>query len=90
MSQSTREAVTDSACLTGNAAACDGSFYIDLAELPGPIVETEDALTDAIVSFDTENFYDDRYRAFNAKYNYLDDGHAAQRVVEHVFAPIGK
>lgn len=65
-------------------------FYIDLAELPGPIVETEDALIDAIVSFDTENFYDDRYRAFNAKYNYLDDGHAAQRVVEHVFAPIGK
>ena len=63
-------------------------FYIDLAELPGPIVETEADLVDAIIGFDNENYYDERYRAFNAKYNYLDDGHASQRVAEHVFAPI--
>jgi len=65
-------------------------FYIDLAELPGPIVETEDDLVEAVLGFDEENFYDARYRAFNEKYNYLDDGNASKRVAERVFEPIVK
>ena len=28
--------------------------------------------------------YAEKYAAFNARFNYLDDGHAAQRVVERV------
>ena len=55
-------------------------FYIDIAELPGPIVEMEEELTNAIKHNDF--VYDDKYRAFNKKYNSLDDGNASMRVVE--------
>ena len=56
-------------------------FYIDLAELPGPITKTQEELENAIQNID--NFvYDEKYKKFNEKYNYLDDGHAADRVVE--------
>ena len=58
-------------------------FYISLDELPGKIVTTEDALIDEIKCADFE--YDDKYAEFNSKYNYLDDGHAAERVIEKVF-----
>jgi len=43
-----------------------------------------------VLGFDEENFYDARYRAFNEKYNYLDDGNASKRVAERVFEPIVK
>lgn len=55
-------------------------FYIDIAELPGPIVETEEELINAIKHNDF--VYDDKYKAFNKKYNSLDDGNASMRVVE--------
>ncbi len=59
-------------------------FYIDLATLPGDIVTEEDELLEKIKGMDYENFYDDRYRTFNETYNYLDDGHAAERVVKAI------
>ncbi len=56
-------------------------FYIDIEELPGTITKTEKDLITAIR--EVKNFkYDDKYKKFNAKYNYLDDGKAAKRVVE--------
>ena len=57
-------------------------FYIDLEELPGVIVENEKDLIEAIkqVNYDVE--HDEKYKKFNEKYNYLDDGHATDRVVE--------
>lgn len=59
-------------------------FYLDLQELPGEIVETEEALFAAIEH--TKQFqYDEKYRKFNRKYNYLDDGKAAERVVKALF-----
>ncbi len=64
-------------------------FYIDLDELPGPIVRTEDELVKAIKN--AQNYgdvYKQKYDAFNKKFNYLDDGHAAKRVTEKVIEEI--
>lgn len=56
-------------------------FYIDLDELPGPIVQTEAELLAALENIEkVEKTYSDRYRRFTEKYTYLDDGHAGQRV----------
>lgn len=57
-------------------------FYIDLDELPGPIVQTEDELVEAIKNAQTDRSYDEKYKRFNDKFNYLDDGQAARRVTE--------
>ncbi len=57
-------------------------FYFDLSELPGPIVETEDALIEAVRAQSGEFVPDERYRAFRRKFNPLDDGNASRRVVE--------
>lgn len=61
-------------------------FYFDISELPGPIVKDEDSLIDAINSLeDYQKEYGRKYIAFHDKFNYLDDGHASQRVAEKVF-----
>ena len=61
-------------------------FYIDLAELPGPIAETEDELIREIRDVE-KNFpqYAQKYEAFNKKYNSHDDGNASARVAEILF-----
>jgi threonine synthase len=41
-------------------------------------------LLEKIRNMDYENFYDERYRKFNETYNYLDDGHASERVVKRI------
>ncbi len=56
-------------------------FYIDLDELPGPIVRTEKELNEAIKNIDKKK-YAKEYKKFNEKYNYLDDGFCAKRVIE--------
>ena len=61
-------------------------FYIDLEELPGPIVQTEDELFQAILNADSSaEEYEQKYEAFHKKYNPLDDGSASQRVAEILF-----
>lgn len=62
-------------------------FYIDLDELPGPIVETEDALVDEIRRLgEAPDAYRERfgekYDAFQKKYDPLDDGDASKRVCD--------
>ena len=60
-------------------------FYIDLDCLPGPIVETQADLHRVLHAVEADKSrYAEKYAAFNARFNYLDDGHAAQRVVERV------
>lgn len=59
-------------------------FYMTLEGLPGPIVRTGDELIETICSMKNADFYDERYKAFNEKYNYLDDGKAAERVIKTV------
>jgi CDP-glycerol glycerophosphotransferase len=58
-------------------------FYIDLAELPGAIIQTENELIDEIRK--TKTFeYTEKYKAFNQKFNPLDDANASKRVVEKI------
>lgn len=60
-------------------------FYISTDELPGPIVQTEDKLIEAVQNAGAHaSLYAEKYKKFNEKYNYLDDGNAARRVVEAV------
>lgn len=59
-------------------------FYIDLNELPGSIIQTEENLIKEIKSVSDNFKYDNKYKKFNDKYNYLDDGNASKRVVERV------
>lgn len=57
-------------------------FYIDLNELPGPIVKSENELIESIKSINSEFLHNEKYDKFNKKYNYLDDGEASKRVSE--------
>lgn len=59
-------------------------FYFDLSELPGPIVETEDGLIQAIRAQSGAFVPDETYRAFRKKFNPLDDGQASRRVIQRV------
>jgi len=61
-------------------------FYLDLNELPGPIVKIQEELEDEIINIDKyEAKYKEKYDAFNAKFNYLDDGKCAKKVIEKIF-----
>ena len=63
-------------------------FYISLDELPGPIVETEPDLIEKIETvnlWSNTNAYDRKYQKFSEKFTYLDDGHAAERVVKRIW-----
>ena len=58
-------------------------FYLNISELPGEIVQTQEKLIDSIEN--TKRFvYNKNYQLFNNKYNYLDDGQASKRVVEKI------
>lgn len=59
-------------------------FYVDLNELPGPIVEN---MEDLIFEIKNNNYkkYEKKYEKFNKKFNYLDDGLATKRVVDIIF-----
>lgn len=58
-------------------------FYLDIAELPGPIIKTEDELIETIRTYKFQ--YDEKYKRFNQKYNSLDDGNASKRVADILF-----
>lgn len=61
-------------------------FYLDVSELPGPIVRTEQELADAIHA--TADKPDREVLAkFNRRFNDLNDGQAARRLVEQVIGP---
>lgn len=58
-------------------------FYFDVdKDLPGKITRTDEELIGEINRLNKEFAYDDKYRAFNERFNYLDDGEASRRVVE--------
>lgn len=58
-------------------------FYFDIDELPGNIVKTEKELIDEVLNISASEFeYNEKYRKFNEKYNYLDDGKATERVIK--------
>ena len=60
-------------------------FYFDVEkELPGRITKSDDELIDEINRLDSEFVYDENYKRFNNRFNYLDDGGASRRVVEDI------
>lgn len=59
-------------------------FYLDLSELPGPIVEDDRAFIEAVKSLDL-NYVDDSIEKFNEKFNLYNDGKAARRVIGKLF-----
>ena len=60
-------------------------FYLDVEEeLPGKITRTDEDLIEEIKRISKEFTYDDKYKRFNEKYNYLDDGKASSRVVKRI------
>ena len=60
-------------------------FYIDLKELPGPIVENEKDLIKEIKNVDKNSkTYYNNYKKFNEKFNNLEDGCATERVVSKI------
>ena len=61
-------------------------FYFDLNELPGPIVSDQEELIQAILKCECSA----KITAFNKRFNYLDDGKAAQRVIDRVFNDVVK
>ena len=63
-------------------------FYFDFeAEAPGPLCMDMDELIEAMGDEPgTRRVFADRYAAFRARYCYLDDGRAAERVVDRVFS----
>ena len=61
-------------------------FYIPLKELPGPIAKNQKELENNIKNIDKIfEEYKDKYKAFNEKFNYLDDGNASERVIKTIF-----
>lgn len=57
-------------------------FYLDVKDLPGPIIKNEKDLIKQIKNI--KDFYNKKYQLFNKCFNYLDDGKASKRVVEKV------
>lgn len=62
-------------------------FYLDMEQdLPGPVIKTGEELLNAILHIDTVyEKYKEKYNAFYNKYCGLEDGNAANRVIEKVF-----
>ncbi len=59
-------------------------FYLDLSELPGKVLRREEDLLKEIELLGDWK-PNEVYNSFNAKFNYLDDGKATERVVKRVF-----
>ncbi len=66
-------------------------FYFDLeAESPGPVCRTTDEVIDALEDLDTLSAaHAGSYERFRRRFCPLDDGAAAQRVVDRVMGPRG-
>lgn len=64
-------------------------FYISLDELPGPIAKNQDELEMYLENIEEEfNKNKEKYKKFNEKYNYLDDGNASERVIKEIFKEV--
>ena len=56
-------------------------FYLDMSELPGPIVYTNDEVAPCIKNT-YENFkYDEKYQKFNEKFNTYNDQNSSKRAL---------
>jgi CDP-glycerol glycerophosphotransferase len=62
--------------------------YFDLEEIAaGPVVRTAGEVVELLGSIDTwVPKYEERYQAWTERFNHADDGHAAERAVDALFA----
>lgn len=62
-------------------------FYLNIEEeVPGPLLQTTEAVVDAIERIDeVQAAYKEKYDAFYNTYCCWEDGKAAERVVKHIF-----
>lgn len=61
-------------------------LYFPLEELPGPICETVEELSESFLKLEDGSYdYNDNYRNFLQKFAYNDDGNASKRVVDIIF-----
>ena len=57
-------------------------FYFDFVEeAPGPISKNTDQLIQDIKTYDPSQ-WKEKYQAYSAKYNHVDDGHASEYIVD--------
>ena len=56
-------------------------FYLDISELPGPIVYENQGLCDMIRKTEKEFAYDEKYKAFNQKFNTFNDANSSRRAL---------
>ncbi len=56
-------------------------FYLDISELPGPIVYENHELCDMIRKTEKEFVYDEKYKAFNDKFNTFNDANSSKRAL---------
>lgn len=59
-------------------------FYVDIEQLPGPVVHKQEALLQYIKEFSKEFTVDEIYENFNAKYNYLDGPNTSKKVLDMI------
>lgn len=59
-------------------------FYIDVKELPGPVIGSQEELENRIMMLTSDFKPDDRYMKFNEKYNYLDGNDCGLRAVRAI------
>ncbi len=60
-------------------------FYLDIHDLPGPIVKTEAELAEAVCAASVAGADIESIETFNQEYNLMNDGNAAMRFVEKIF-----
>ena len=60
-------------------------FYLDIHDLPGPIVKTEAELAGAVCAASVAGADMKSIETFNQEYNLMNDGNAAMRFVEKIF-----
>ena len=59
-------------------------FYIDINQLPGPVVDNQEELFKYIARFAKEFTVDEKYKEFNDKYNYLDGPCTSKKVLDMI------
>ena len=61
-------------------------FYIDINEVPGPMLKTTEEVIEALKNIDEiESGYSEKYEEFYDKFCNLEDGNSAKRIVEKVW-----
>lgn len=59
-------------------------FYLDLSELPGPIIKEQTELVDQMRELLEQFEYTEKYQKFNEKFNYLDSSNCSNKVLQKI------